>query len=56
MRRCDSAQSAVLVLDAGTGIRRMAATIQGLGFFSPLYRPDVEVHLWGPGSTTLYVP
>jgi phosphoribosyl 1,2-cyclic phosphodiesterase len=62
----------VLVLDAGTGIRRFAATlpptlkridillthlhmdhIQGLGFFAPLYRPDVEVHIWGPGSTTL---
>jgi phosphoribosyl 1,2-cyclic phosphodiesterase len=22
--------------------------IQGLGFFAPLYRPDVEVHVWGP--------
>jgi phosphoribosyl 1,2-cyclic phosphodiesterase len=65
-------QGTVLVLDAGTGIRRMAATIaptvrrvdillthlhmdhiQGLGFFAPLYRPDIEVHIWGPGSTTL---
>jgi len=26
--------------------------IQGLGFFAPLYRPDVEVHIWGPGSAT----
>lgn len=26
--------------------------ILGLGFFAPLFRPDVEVHLWGPGSTT----
>jgi phosphoribosyl 1,2-cyclic phosphodiesterase len=62
----------LLVLDAGTGIRRLAATIpesmhrvdillthlhmdhiQGLGFFAPLYRPDVEVHIWGPGSATL---
>jgi phosphoribosyl 1,2-cyclic phosphodiesterase len=61
----------VLVLDAGTGIRPLAATIpeslrrvdillthlhmdhiQGLGFFAPLYRPDVEVHVWGPGSAT----
>ena len=61
----------MLILDAGTGIRRLAATIppttrrldillthlhmdhiQGLGFFSPLYRPDIEVHIWGPGSTT----
>jgi phosphoribosyl 1,2-cyclic phosphodiesterase len=25
--------------------------IVGLGFFAPLFRPDVEVHLWGPGST-----
>jgi len=62
----------VLVLDAGTGIRRLAAAIapnvrrvdillthlhmdhiQGLGFFAPLYRPDFEVHIWGPGSATL---
>jgi len=27
--------------------------IQGLGFFNPLHDPDVEVHIWGPGSTTL---
>jgi phosphoribosyl 1,2-cyclic phosphodiesterase len=27
--------------------------IQGLGFFAPLHDPDVEVHIWGPGSTTL---
>jgi phosphoribosyl 1,2-cyclic phosphodiesterase len=65
-------EGTVLVLDAGTGIRRLAATIpesmhrvdillthlhmdhiQGLGFFAPLYRPDVEVHIWGPGSATL---
>lgn len=26
--------------------------IQGLGFFRPLFEPDVEVHLWGPVSTT----
>jgi phosphoribosyl 1,2-cyclic phosphodiesterase len=63
-------EGTVLVLDAGTGIRRMAATldasvrrvdillthlhmdhIQGLGFFAPLYRPDVAIHIWGPAST-----
>jgi ribonuclease BN (tRNA processing enzyme) len=27
--------------------------IQGLGFFTPLRNPDVEVHIWGPASTTL---
>jgi phosphoribosyl 1,2-cyclic phosphodiesterase len=27
--------------------------IQGLGFFCPLYRPDVAVHIWGPASSTL---
>lgn len=27
--------------------------IQGLPFFAPLRRPGVEVHLWGPASTTL---
>jgi phosphoribosyl 1,2-cyclic phosphodiesterase len=65
-------EDTVLVLDAGTGIRRLAATIpesmrrvdillthlhmdhiQGLGFFAPLYRSDIEVHIWGPGSATL---
>lgn len=65
-------EDTVLVLDAGTGIRRLglalpSATrrvdlllthlhmdhIQGLGFFAPLYNPEVEVHLWGPASTTL---
>jgi phosphoribosyl 1,2-cyclic phosphodiesterase len=24
--------------------------LQGLGFFRPLYRPDVSVHIWGPPS------
>jgi phosphoribosyl 1,2-cyclic phosphodiesterase len=60
-----------IVLDAGTGLRRLGATlpgavrrvdvllthlhmdhIQGLGFFAPLFRPDFEVHIWGPGSAT----
>jgi len=27
--------------------------IQGLPFFAPLRRKEVEVHLWGPASTTL---
>jgi ribonuclease BN (tRNA processing enzyme) len=26
--------------------------IQGLGFFKPLFMPDMEVHIWGPSSTT----
>ena len=26
--------------------------IQGFGFFEPLHRSDVEVHVWGPPSTT----
>ena len=65
-------EGTVLVLDAGTGIRRLAASIpasarrvdillthlhmdhiQGLGFFAPLYNPDMEVHIWGPGSAVL---
>jgi phosphoribosyl 1,2-cyclic phosphodiesterase len=68
-------EGTVLVLDAGTGIRRLAATIgesvrrvdillthlhmdhiQGLGFFAPLYRPDMEVHIWGPGSAIQRLP
>jgi phosphoribosyl 1,2-cyclic phosphodiesterase len=27
--------------------------IQGLGFFDPLFWPELEVHIWGPSSTTL---
>jgi phosphoribosyl 1,2-cyclic phosphodiesterase len=61
---------AVLVLDAGTGIRPLGAAlagrvgrvdllvshfhldhIQGLGFFRPLFDPEVETHLWGPAAT-----
>jgi phosphoribosyl 1,2-cyclic phosphodiesterase len=61
----------LVVLDAGTGIRRLGATvgprttrvdillthlhmdhIQGLGFFGPLERSDLEVHIWGPSSAT----
>ena len=67
-------EGTVLVLDAGTGIRRLAAHlpkdarridillthlhmdhIQGLGFFVPLFRADIEVHIWGPGSATLHL-
>ena len=65
-------EGTLLVLDAGTGIRRLGAAIpgavrrvdillthlhmdhiQGLGFFAPLYQPEFEVHIWGPGSATL---
>lgn len=67
-----SRAGALLVLDAGTGIRPLGESvarttkridillshlhmdhIQGLGFFEPLFWPTVEVHLWGPSSTTL---
>lgn len=27
--------------------------IQGLGFFTPLFDPGIETHLWGPPSTTM---
>ena len=61
----------VLVLDAGTGIRRLGTGlgtpsrvdlllthlhmdhVQGLGFFAPLYVSGLDVHVWGPASTTL---
>src|SRR5687768_17603069 len=26
--------------------------VQGLGFFEPLFRQDVDVHIWGPASPT----
>jgi phosphoribosyl 1,2-cyclic phosphodiesterase len=63
------ADGTVLILDAGTGIRRLGEVLprslrrvdvllthlhmdhlQGLGFFAPLYSPEVEVHLWGAGQ------
>jgi phosphoribosyl 1,2-cyclic phosphodiesterase len=63
---------ALVVLDAGTGIRRLGQVvgpettrvdillthlhmdhIQGLGFFGPLHRPGLEVHVWGPPSATM---
>ncbi|MFN2484433.1 MAG: MBL fold metallo-hydrolase [Candidatus Limnocylindria bacterium] len=64
--RSDDGQ--LLILDAGTGIRRLGATIdgaeridillshlhldhiQGLGFFTPLFQTEGDVHLWGPPS------
>jgi len=65
-------KGSLLVLDAGTGIRRLNRVvgreisrvdillshlhmdhIQGLGFFDPLFTPDLKVHVWGPPSTTL---
>lgn len=65
-------EGTVLVLDAGTGIRPLAATldasvkrvdillthlhmdhIQGLGFFAPLYRTEIEIGIWGPAGTKL---
>ncbi len=65
------ADGTVLVLDAGTGIRRLGVAlprslprvdillthlhmdhIQGLGFFRPIRTPGLEVHIYGPASTT----
>jgi len=67
-----SSEGELVVLDAGTGIRRLGAAlapdirrvdillthlhmdhIQGLGFFAALFRPGLEVHIWGPASTTM---
>jgi phosphoribosyl 1,2-cyclic phosphodiesterase len=61
----------LLILDAGTGIRRLGPRvagdtrrldillthlhldhIQGLAFFEPLYRPGLDIHIWGPASPT----
>ncbi len=27
--------------------------LQGLGFFPPMYNLDIEIHIWGPPSTTM---
>ena len=62
----------LLVLDAGTGIRRLGDSvgpeitridlllthlhmdhILGLGFFDPLFRDDLDIHVWGPSTITL---
>lgn len=78
----EAADGSMLVLDAGTGIRRLGDAIvdrisrvgdaivprisrvdlllthlhmdhiQGLGFFEPLFRPAIDVHIWGPSSAT----
>lgn len=67
-----SDDGAVVMLDAGTGIRNAASAtnrdlkrmdillthfhmdhLQGLGFFAPLFNPGIEVHIWGPPSTTM---
>ena len=64
------AGDALLVLDAGTGIRQLGTSlrghrgrvdlllthlhldhVQGLGFFEPAFRPEIELHIWGPPST-----
>ncbi len=65
------AGNALLVLDAGTGIRPLGASLrghrgridlllthlhldhlQGIGFFEPVFRQEIELHIWGPPSTT----
>lgn len=62
----------LLILDAGTGIRRLGGTVSrdiqrvdillthlhidhiiGLGFFDPLFFSGLEVHIWGPSSSSL---
>ena len=67
-----SSNGSLLVLDAGTGIKRLGANLDpgisrvdvllthlhldhilGLGFFGPLDKPDMEVHIWGPPSLTM---
>jgi phosphoribosyl 1,2-cyclic phosphodiesterase len=69
VRSAATGDRSVVVLDAGTGIRRLGEAIepdiervdvllshlhmdhiQGLGFFAPLFRPGLEVHVWGPAS------
>ncbi len=63
-------KGACIILDGGSGIQRLGASIDGkykeihillthlhldhimgMGFFLPLYDPNVEVHIYGPAST-----
>jgi len=57
-----------LILDAGTGIKRLGTDlesdgpvhvllthlhldhVEGLRFFAPFWRPETELHIWGPPS------
>jgi len=66
-----AATNHLVVLDAGSGIRRLGLTlpdvvtridvllthlhidhIVGLGFFAPLFRPDMSITIWGPRATS----
>ena len=50
-----------LALELPTKLRRVDVLLThlhmdhiiGLGFFGSLYKPDMEVHIWGPASATL---
>ena len=62
----------LVVLDAGTGIRKLGAKVaeegikkvhlllthlhldhlEGIGFFTPIWDPEVELNIWGPPSPT----
>jgi phosphoribosyl 1,2-cyclic phosphodiesterase len=61
----------LLVLDAGSGIRRLGQQIDdsvtridvllshlhldhivGIGFFAPIFRPNMSITIWGPRATT----
>src|SRR5687767_13812139 len=67
----EDGSGSLLVLDAGSGCRRLGITIPltqkrvdillthlhldhilGLGFFVPLFNPNIETHIWGPPSIT----
>ena len=68
------ADGGLIILDAGTGIRRLGAKLQGvrridlflthlhldhlqgLGFFAPLFRSEVDVTIWGPPSLRADLP
>jgi ribonuclease BN (tRNA processing enzyme) len=65
-----AADGALLILDAGTGIRELGLSLgedrpdridlllshlhidhlEGLPYFSPIWDPSVELHIWGPSS------
>lgn len=72
VRAGDGTGDTLVVLDAGTGLKRLGDAVDGqvrrvdillthfhvdhlfgFGFFPILFRPEVEVHVWGPSTESM---